>query len=122
MRFDPHLSLKVSGDPVYNADSDESGTIGLDMTVTVAKNKIGAPKRVCHPRFRLALGGFDLVHEVVEMSVRKGVIRKNPPYYYIGDESFQGHERVVNRISEDSKLLRKLITKLGYDPVQLGAV
>lgn len=121
MRFDPHLSLKIHGDQVYSADSDEKGSLGLDMTITVAKNKVGAPKRVCHPRFRVALGGFDLTNEVLELSVRKGLIRKNPPYYYLGEQAFQGHEKMQAHIASDKKLLRSLITKLGYNPSQLGA-
>jgi recombination protein RecA len=120
MRYDPHLSIEVKGSPIYTSESDLEGVKGYDLDIRVVKNKVGPQGRVAKCKIVYDSGGFDILDEIITMAVDRKIIKKAAAYYYIGEKNFFGREKLVDYLHEKRGTLKKLIVKLGYDPVDLG--
>lgn len=116
MRYDPHLSLEVKGTPILNAEADQVGSLGMDLTVIVRKSKLAVPKRVAKLKFYRELNGFDIISELIILGVQKGIIGKNAGWYILDEKRINGQEELRNFLADKVSLLSKLIKQLGYNP------
>ncbi len=69
--------------------------VGNVVRVKVVKNKVAPPFRVCD--FNLIFGkGIDILQELIDEGLDKGIIVKSGAWYKLGEEKFQG----VNNVKE----------------------
>lgn len=121
MKFDPHLSLEVKGSPIIDAKSDIEGATGMDLTITVKKNKLGPAKRVAETSFKRELGGFDIVEEVIDIAVENGYVKKTAGWYEFKGKKFNGKEKFRSLLVTNRKALEILIKQgCKIDPKELG--
>ena len=120
MKYDPHLSIEVKGSPIYGKDADTQGASGMEIDVRITKNKIGPIGRSAKVVINYSFGKFDLLEEIINLAVTSGIIKKSVSYYYIGESAYQGKEKLKEKLLSSSKLLAKIIRRLGYDPSDFG--
>ncbi len=56
--------------------------------------------------------GVDLTGEIVDIGVEYGIIKKGGAWYTIGEDKFQGRDKVVEHIRADGALQERLYGEL----------
>lgn len=94
------------------SDKEGEEVVANKTRVTVKKNKVAPPFRKADLVIRFGQG-FDKVQEIVEMSVKHGVMQKKGSFYYYDNTNIgQGIAQVRTLLSEDSALLDDILEQL----------
>lgn len=85
--------------------SDE--TYGIVSRVKVKKNKVAPPHR--QAEFTILYGqGIDKVGCIVDEAINKQILERKGPWYYYGEEKFQGKDSILQEAKDNEKFLNSL--------------
>lgn len=91
--------------------TDKSGDVAVanKTKIKITKNKIAPPFRSCDVMLRFGVG-FDVVQEVVEIAVKKGICQKKGSWFYYGDDYRlgQGMDSVREELLQDTELFNEI--------------
>lgn len=91
---------------------DEDQTIGIRIIAKVVKNKVAPPSK--SGEFDIYFGkGIDHVGAILDVAVSDGIVARSGAWYKFGDESLgAGRTKVIQRITDDPALLKKIKEQL----------
>jgi recombination protein RecA len=85
--------------------------IGQTVKAKIVKNKVASPFKECE--FYLIYGeGISEEREILELAVKKNIIKKGGAWLTYGDLKWQGLEKVRNYLKENPQVTDKLLEEL----------
>ena len=108
---------------IRKAELIKSGTeiIGIKSKVTVSKNKLAPPLKVCYVDIFFGTG-FDYKNEIINFSIDYEIIKKAGSWYYYNDVKMcQGRAQIGKFLSENEKIyndIKKTILEKSNNVIQ----
>lgn len=88
---------------IEEGTGDNKRRLGYHLRIRVEKNKQGAPFKEASIPFYYT-GELDELAGLVELAIERGVIRAEPPNYYIGERKLYGRPRLLAAVKDDAAL------------------
>lgn len=127
IKFDSSVMVRISKGKAIKVGpaKGEKITIANTHRIVVEKNKVG----ICYGKgaFYTATGqgaislGFDLAREVVEESIKRGVLKKQGKEFILPERyriEAKGKENIINELSGNRKAYRKLAARLDEESAE----
>ena len=88
-----------------NEDGDEA--VSNDVRIKVIKNKLAPPFK--KGEFTIIFGkGFDKAKDIVSCAIRVGLIEKKGSWLYFGKGSWQGMQKLVDELNDNTELYEQI--------------
>lgn len=113
--YQADVILRAKGVKPWTVGADETGVrIGQKVVWEIGTSALGPPgaKPECYLRYGV---GYDKTYEAIQMGVELGAIEKGGAWYqlpFLGEQKFQGAEKVYKHLEENPDDLIKLNEKL----------
>jgi recombination protein RecA len=114
------LDIRKTG---HIKDGDE--IIGSQTKVKVIKNKVFTPFKECEPRIMYGKAGFDVVADLLQIAVNKGIVEKAGAWYSFQNQKLgQGENNSVKALEADPIKLQEIKDALSvfFSPKTRGEI
>ena len=88
---------------IEEGTGDSKRRVGYQLRIRVEKNKQGAPFKEASIPFYYT-GELDELAGLMELAIERGVVRAEPPYYYVGERRIYGRPRLLQAIKDEPEL------------------
>ena len=116
-RFMASLICEISkGDPIFS-DQKKKNTkkreesIGYYMDIYISKSKVGSPYKRCSIPIYFD-GHIDLLYDIIEKAIERGIIERSGPSYSFDDQKFVGKHSILEKAHEDGEFLQKILKEI----------
>lgn len=82
---------------------------GMVSTILIDKNKKDVPMGKTEVYFDAGMG-FNRIQSAISAAVELGVVRQAGAWLYIGEEKFNGMDKFVDAVTNDTNLGRRLVS------------